>query len=223
MAAEDGLARLPWRDIGTQGEDRLLRSRISFACLLCEDGSPVDAPNHDGVSAEHQSLVRNWESLRARFEDSLIRRRAFAALVTHRYQSARRSTRAPHGRSPNMGRPYFTASRNRAICGGDQGRRVGASPQRVVEEPRSWGSLSRHRQHRAPRSTDTEREQRSVRYYRGLRAEPRHSIRRLDVEGGDVIVTTDLYPKATNRPPDGVRGLCVGPAGSVSAATRTSL
>jgi hypothetical protein len=33
--------------------------------------------------------------------------------------------RAHHGRSPNTGRPYFTASRSGAICGGDQGRPVG--------------------------------------------------------------------------------------------------
>jgi prolyl-tRNA synthetase len=50
-AAEDGLARVLRRDVGTEGEQRLLRSGICVRCLLREDGRPVDDPNDESVDA----------------------------------------------------------------------------------------------------------------------------------------------------------------------------
>jgi prolyl-tRNA synthetase len=50
-AAEDGLARMRWRDLGTEGEQRLLGRGISVRCLLREDGGPVDDPDDEGVDA----------------------------------------------------------------------------------------------------------------------------------------------------------------------------
>ncbi len=46
-----GFARLPWRDCGLEGEDRLARAGVSVRCLLREDGDPVDDPDADGVDA----------------------------------------------------------------------------------------------------------------------------------------------------------------------------
>ena len=47
--AGDGVARLPWRDCGVDGEDRLARAGVSVRCLVREDGEPVDDPDADGV------------------------------------------------------------------------------------------------------------------------------------------------------------------------------
>ena len=49
--AGDGLARLPWRTCGAEGEDRLAQAGVSVRCLLHEDGDPVDDPEADGVEA----------------------------------------------------------------------------------------------------------------------------------------------------------------------------
>ena len=49
--AGDGLARLPWRMCGAQGEGRLAQAGASVRCLLREDGEPVDDPDADGVDA----------------------------------------------------------------------------------------------------------------------------------------------------------------------------
>ncbi len=49
--AGEGLARLPWRDFGPDGEDRLAKAGVSVRCLLREDGEPVDDPDADGVDA----------------------------------------------------------------------------------------------------------------------------------------------------------------------------
>ena len=49
--AGDGVARLPWRDCGVDGEDRLARAGVSVRCLVREDGEPVDDPDADGVDA----------------------------------------------------------------------------------------------------------------------------------------------------------------------------
>jgi prolyl-tRNA synthetase len=49
--AAEGFARLPWRDCGTNGEDRLAHAGVSVRCLLREDGEPVDDPDADGVDA----------------------------------------------------------------------------------------------------------------------------------------------------------------------------
>ena len=49
--AGDGLARVPWRDFGIDGEDRLAKAGVSVRCLLREDGEPVDDPDADGVDA----------------------------------------------------------------------------------------------------------------------------------------------------------------------------
>jgi prolyl-tRNA synthetase len=49
--AADGFARLPWRDCGTEGEDRLAQAGVSVRCLIREDGKPVDDPDADGVDA----------------------------------------------------------------------------------------------------------------------------------------------------------------------------
>lgn len=49
--ASDGFARVPWRDVGTDGEDLLARTGVSVRCLLREDGEPVDDPDADGVDA----------------------------------------------------------------------------------------------------------------------------------------------------------------------------
>jgi prolyl-tRNA synthetase len=50
-AGRSGLARMPWRDCGTEGEARLAREGISVRCLLREDGLPVVDPDADGVDA----------------------------------------------------------------------------------------------------------------------------------------------------------------------------
>jgi prolyl-tRNA synthetase len=47
----DGVARLPWRDVGADGEDRLAKAGVSVRCLVREDGEPVDDPDADGVDA----------------------------------------------------------------------------------------------------------------------------------------------------------------------------
>jgi prolyl-tRNA synthetase len=49
--AGDGFARLPWRDCGLEGEDRLARAGVSVRCLVRDDGDPVDDPDADGVDA----------------------------------------------------------------------------------------------------------------------------------------------------------------------------
>ncbi len=49
--AGDGLARLPWRACGEDGEARLAQAGVSVRCLLREDGEPVDDPDADGVDA----------------------------------------------------------------------------------------------------------------------------------------------------------------------------
>jgi prolyl-tRNA synthetase len=49
--AGDGFARVPWRDFGIDGEDRLAKGGVSVRCLLREDGEPVDDPDADGVDA----------------------------------------------------------------------------------------------------------------------------------------------------------------------------
>ena len=49
--AGEGLARLPWRDCGEDGEARLAQAGVSVRCLLREDGEPVDDPAADGVDA----------------------------------------------------------------------------------------------------------------------------------------------------------------------------
>jgi len=49
--AATGLARLPWRTFGAEGEDRLAQAGVSVRCLLRADGRPVDDPGADGVDA----------------------------------------------------------------------------------------------------------------------------------------------------------------------------
>jgi prolyl-tRNA synthetase len=49
--ASDGFARLPWRAVGEQGEDRLAHGGVSVRCLLRADGQPVDDPDAQGVDA----------------------------------------------------------------------------------------------------------------------------------------------------------------------------
>jgi prolyl-tRNA synthetase len=49
--AGEGLARLPWRDLGEDGEDRLAQAGLSVRCLIREDSRPVDDPGADGVDA----------------------------------------------------------------------------------------------------------------------------------------------------------------------------
>jgi prolyl-tRNA synthetase len=49
--ASDGVARVPWRDVGTDGERRLAKAGVSVRCLVREDGRPVDDPDADGVDA----------------------------------------------------------------------------------------------------------------------------------------------------------------------------
>jgi prolyl-tRNA synthetase len=49
--ASDGFARIPWRDCGVEGEDRLARAGVSVRCLMREDGAPVDDLDADGVEA----------------------------------------------------------------------------------------------------------------------------------------------------------------------------
>ena len=50
-AGRSGLARMPWRDCGTEGEARLAHEGISVRCLLREDGLPVVDPDAHGVDA----------------------------------------------------------------------------------------------------------------------------------------------------------------------------
>ncbi|HUA06065.1 MAG TPA: proline--tRNA ligase [Solirubrobacteraceae bacterium] len=49
--ASDGFARLPWRAVGTEGEDRLAQAGVSVRCLVRDDGQPVDDPAAAGVDA----------------------------------------------------------------------------------------------------------------------------------------------------------------------------
>ena len=49
--AGEGLARLPWRVCGSDGEHRLAQAGVSVRCLVREDGKPVDDPDADGVDA----------------------------------------------------------------------------------------------------------------------------------------------------------------------------
>jgi prolyl-tRNA synthetase len=49
--AGDGVARLRWRDVGTEGEGQLAKAGVSVRCLIREDGEPVDDPEADGVDA----------------------------------------------------------------------------------------------------------------------------------------------------------------------------
>jgi prolyl-tRNA synthetase len=49
--AGEGVACLPWRVCGTDGEDRLAKAGVSVRCLVREDGEPVDDPDADGVDA----------------------------------------------------------------------------------------------------------------------------------------------------------------------------
>jgi len=49
--AGEGVACLPWRVCGTDGEDRLAKTGVSVRCLVGEDGAPVDDPDADGVDA----------------------------------------------------------------------------------------------------------------------------------------------------------------------------
>jgi prolyl-tRNA synthetase len=49
--AADGFARLPWRDVNTEGEARLAQAGVSVRCLVRGDGEPVDDPDADGVDA----------------------------------------------------------------------------------------------------------------------------------------------------------------------------
>ena len=47
----EGVARIPWRDCGVDGEDRLAKAGVSVRCLVRADGEPVDDPDADGVDA----------------------------------------------------------------------------------------------------------------------------------------------------------------------------
>jgi prolyl-tRNA synthetase len=49
--AGEGVARLPWRALGADGEDRLAQAGVSVRCLLRADGEPVDDPAAAGVDA----------------------------------------------------------------------------------------------------------------------------------------------------------------------------
>ena len=49
--AARGFARIPWRAVGPDGEDRLAQRGISVRCLLHQDGRPVDDPDEHGVEA----------------------------------------------------------------------------------------------------------------------------------------------------------------------------
>jgi prolyl-tRNA synthetase len=49
--AGDGIARLPWRACGTEGEDRLAAAGVSVRCLIRPDGEAVEDPDADGVDA----------------------------------------------------------------------------------------------------------------------------------------------------------------------------
>lgn len=50
-AAADGLARVDWRALGTEGEEQLSQFGISVRCLLRDDGQPVDDASAEGVEA----------------------------------------------------------------------------------------------------------------------------------------------------------------------------
>ena len=49
--ASDGFARLPWKAVGAEGENRLAQAGVSVRCLVREDGRPVDDPDAAGVDA----------------------------------------------------------------------------------------------------------------------------------------------------------------------------
>jgi prolyl-tRNA synthetase len=50
-AARTGFARLPWRTLGTAGEDRLARDGVSVRCLVGPGGAFAGDPDADGVDA----------------------------------------------------------------------------------------------------------------------------------------------------------------------------
>ena len=50
-AARTGFARLPWRTLGTAGEDRLARDGVSVRCLVGPGGAFAGDPGADGVDA----------------------------------------------------------------------------------------------------------------------------------------------------------------------------
>jgi prolyl-tRNA synthetase len=50
-AARTGLGRLPWRELGTEGERRLAEQGVSVRCLYRDDGSAAVEPDADGVQA----------------------------------------------------------------------------------------------------------------------------------------------------------------------------
>jgi prolyl-tRNA synthetase len=49
--ARDGLARVPWRACGVEGEARLAQAGVSVRCLVRQDGQPVHDPDDGGVEA----------------------------------------------------------------------------------------------------------------------------------------------------------------------------
>jgi hypothetical protein len=49
--ASEGVARIPWRTCGHDGEDELAKLGISVRCLLHEDGQPVNDPSSGDVEA----------------------------------------------------------------------------------------------------------------------------------------------------------------------------
>jgi prolyl-tRNA synthetase len=50
-AARDGFARLPWRALGVDGEDRLAGQGVSVRCLIGPDGTFADDVDAEGVEA----------------------------------------------------------------------------------------------------------------------------------------------------------------------------
>jgi prolyl-tRNA synthetase len=45
------VARIPWRIVGREGEDRLAQGGISVRCLLRGDDQPVEDTDDDAVEA----------------------------------------------------------------------------------------------------------------------------------------------------------------------------
>ncbi len=50
-AAKSGFARIPWAEVGEEGEDRLAREAVTVRCLQRPDGSVPDAADEAGLVA----------------------------------------------------------------------------------------------------------------------------------------------------------------------------
>jgi prolyl-tRNA synthetase len=51
VARAGGWARIPWAELGTEGEARLAQDAVSVRCLVAEDGSVPESDDAPGTVA----------------------------------------------------------------------------------------------------------------------------------------------------------------------------